>query len=120
MNGSTSFIIHASGQPVVIPNHLVDSTTMTAVYTVSGKTASLTVVIEGIVNASGVASIVDSYTGTASTSRSITLSATYDRFRITAYWTGGSNVSVSATLTSTGPGPTWSASSLVAVQNRPF
>lgn len=120
MNASTSFFLDQSGKPFSIQNHLVAASSLTAIYTITGAPATLTVVIEGMKNASGVAAIVDSYVGTANTTRTITLSDTFDWFRLTATWTGGKNVSVAASLTSTGPGPTWSASSLVAFQNRPF
>ena len=120
MNSATSFTLVQSGQPFVIPNHLVDTASITISYTIAGAPATLTIVVEGIVNASGVVAVLDTYTGTTNTTRTITLSATFDRFRFIATWTGGKNVSVGATLVSSGPGPTWSASTLPAVQNRPF
>ena|ERR1019366_2307737 len=119
MNSSTSFTISQSGQPFVVPNHLV-ATSIVINYVIAGAPDSLVISVEGIINASGDVAVLGSYSGTSNSSQTITLGATYDRFRVTATWTGGANVSVSGTLTSTGPGPTWSASSLPAVQNRPF
>ncbi len=120
MNGVKTFTLGSSGTPFVATNDLVAASSIGVVYTVAGAPATLTIVVEGIKNATGAVYVLDSYVGTTNTTRTITLNDTYDRFRVTAYWTGGSKVSVNASLSSTGPGPTWSASSLAAVQSRSF
>jgi len=120
VNSSTSFSLVQSGAPFVVPNHLVDATSISIAYVIAGAPLTMRIVVEGIKNASGAVAVLDSYVGTSNVSRSITLSDTYDRFKITAYWSGGKGVSLAATLTSTGAGPTFSTTSLSAVQSHSF
>jgi hypothetical protein len=119
VNSSISFTLSQSGSPFVVPNHLV-ATSIDIAYTVAGAPDSLSVVVEGLVSATGEVAVLDTYTDVVDTTRTITFSDPYDRFRVTSFWSGGVNVSVGAVLTSSGPGPTWSASTLPAIQNRPF
>jgi len=66
-------------------------------------------------NASGDVAVPDTYRGTTNTSRTISLSDTYDWFRLTAVWSG-SGVSVGESLPASGPGPSFSSSDLIAIQ----
>jgi len=120
MQSAISFTLTQSGFPFLIRNALADSSSITLVYTVSGAPTSLVITIEGIVAASGTVQVLDSYSGTANTTRTVNLSAVYDAFKISAIFGGGKNVSVAATLTSTGAGPTFSTTSLSAVQSHSF
>ncbi len=88
-----------------MPNGLVDTTSLSITYVIAGSPASLTITVTGVKNAAGECQLLDSYSGTTSTSRTINLTDTYDSFKLTAVWTGGSNVSVGAALSSTGAGP---------------
>jgi hypothetical protein len=118
MNSNIDFTLSASGQPFKIPNGVVASSggSLSIAYTINGAPAALTITVEGLKTATGDAGVLDSYVGTANTTRTINLSDTYDYFRVTATWTGGAHVSVGANMTSTGPGPTFSSTSLPAVQ----
>jgi hypothetical protein len=121
MDSKISFALQASGQPFKVPNGLLqNSGNLGAVYTVSGAPATLSIVVEGIKNAAGTVVLLDTYTGTTSTTRSIALSDTYDSFRVTAIWTGGLNVQVASVFTTTtGSGPTFSAAqNLVSIHTQ--
>jgi hypothetical protein len=120
MNSQTAFTLAASGQPFTVLNHLAAATSITIAYVIAGAPTSLVITIEGIQNSTGDVQVLDSYSGVSNTTRTVNLSAVYDAFKITATFTGGQNVSIGAILTSTGAGPAWSASSLPAIQNRPF
>jgi len=96
-----------SGQPVFVHNsvNIQSGGTLKAAYAVKGAPATLTVTVQGVKNATGDQIVLDSYTGTADTTRSISLTDTYDSFLVTAVWTGGtSSVGVNATISSTGAG----------------
>jgi hypothetical protein len=116
-SASSSFIL-GIGFSVLLQNHLLDASSLTVSYTITGAPASISIVVEGIVLANGGAStVLDTYSSTSNTSgRSINLTATFDWFRVTVNGAGGQNVSVSGSLASSGSGPTFSAAqSLVNV-----
>src|ERR1700722_16865621 len=94
-----------------------NTSSLTVNYVPSGSPAALTVTIEGIVNASGDVAVLDSYSGTTNTTRTVSLGGvSYDSFRFTASWTGGNNVSVGGSVASTGAGPQFNSNSLTAFQ----
>jgi hypothetical protein len=111
MQSVVQFSLPRSGIPFVVQNavNIQSGGSLSITYTVSGAPATLTITVEGCKNASGDVAVLDSYVGTANTTRAVSLSDTYDYFQITAVWTGGSNVNVSASLSFTGSGQTQTA-----------
>jgi hypothetical protein len=107
MNSTTSFTLSASGAPAMIPNgvNVASGGSISVSYTIGGAPATLTITIGGI-KASGDAAVLDSYTGTTNTTRTVNLSDTYTFFRVTAVWAGGQNVSVGSSVSTSGPGQT--------------
>jgi hypothetical protein len=121
-SASSSFVFAGPGVPVALQNHLLDTGSLTVNYTVAGSPATLSIVVEGIILADGGSvAVLDTYSTAASVSnRSISLnSVSYDWFKITASWTGGSNVAISGSMQSSGSGPTFSAAqNLVSVHTQ--
>jgi hypothetical protein len=121
-SASSSFVFAGPGVPVALQNHLLDTSSITVNYTVAGSPVTVSITVEGIILADGGSvALLDTYTGTTSVSgRSISLgSVSYDWFRITASWTGGSNVAISGSMQSSGSGPTFSAAqNLVSVHSQ--
>jgi hypothetical protein len=79
-----------SAAPLTIPN---DCGSLNAGfgYSITGSPATMSVVISGVITGSpGV--VLDTYTGTTSTTRTPTYSTPYDYFSVVATWTGGTNV----------------------------
>jgi hypothetical protein len=101
----SQFSLVQSGYPFSVQNFvaIANGGTLTAAYTISGAPASLTIVVEGVKN-TGQRLIVDTYSGTANTSRSISITDSYDYFVITPQWAGGNNVAVSVTMNFAGAG----------------
>jgi len=104
-----SIPIQQSGVPASIPNFLraISGGSVQFSYVVNGNPDSLTIAVMGYKNASGESPVLDSYTGTANTTRTISLTDTYDSFLVSATWTGGTNPNVVVTVTMTGSGPTF-------------
>lgn len=109
MQSVLSIPIVQSGQPVFIPNFLLtgSGSSIQFAYAVNGAPDSLTITVLGLKNASGESPVLDTYTGTTNTTRTISLTDTYDSFLVTATWSGGtSSVGVVVTVTATaGSGP---------------
>lgn len=101
----SQFSLLQSGYPYSVQNSVAIASggTLTATYTISGVPASLTIVIEGC-KVTGQHLILDTYTGTANTNRSISITDTYDYFLIMPTWGGGSNVAVTVTMNFSGAG----------------
>jgi hypothetical protein len=55
--------------------------------------------------------LLDTYSGTTNTTRVVSLSDAYDSFQITATWTGGNNVAISVSASSSRPGPSFQTQS---------
>ncbi len=92
-----------------------DSGSISVAYKISGAPTSLSVSVSGMKN-SQECELLDTYSGTTDTTRTITLSDNYTAFRFVAVFAGGQSVSVAASVTATGSGPTFSTTSLPAVQ----
>ncbi len=115
----TSFVLTQSGQPFNLPNgmNVASGGSLTVNYTPTGNPATLAIFIEGIKRATGECFLIDSYESTANAvARSVSLSDTFDSFRITPIWAGGSGVSVAASIAASGPGPSFDSTLLPAVQ----
>jgi len=106
MESIVAFSLALSGQPLLIPNSVqAGSGNLVLTYVVAGTPATLTIYVMGLVAASGDSVVLDAYTGTSGTTRTISLTATYDSFEVLAVWTGGaSDVGVSGTAQFTGAG----------------
>jgi hypothetical protein len=78
MNGSTSSTLSASGFPITNPNGVAAMLSIAVAYTVAGRPATMSITVEGISNANRDVGVLDTYTGTANTTRTINLTATYD------------------------------------------
>jgi hypothetical protein len=115
MQSVSQFSIVRSGYPFSVQNTvgIASGGAISITYTISGAPGSLTIQVEGCKNSIGVVALLDTYNGTSGTTRSISLSDTYDYFQITANWTGGNNVGVAVSMTIAGPGL-----SLTAVQQQ--
>jgi hypothetical protein len=105
MNSVQQFTLNESGQQQFIPNAVENSTSLQVNYVISGTTLTFSAAVMGILNATGETTVLDTYTGNASTTRTISLSQTFDAFLIVATWQE-SGVSALVTVTSIGPGPT--------------
>jgi hypothetical protein len=106
---STIFVLGCSGQPLTLPNSLLNSGNLTVSYTLSSLT-SATITVEGIQNANGVTDVLDTYTGATVSNRSVSLgSVTYDSFRFVATFAGSQQSAVSVSVSSTGNGAAFSA-----------
>lgn len=96
--------ISISGRSVAFTNS-INATVISVVETISGVPAAMSIATYGCYNASGCTALLDTYTGTTSTTRQVT-GPVYDYVTVAATWTGN-NVSVSITGTlSNGTGPT--------------
>ena len=113
MKSILNITIGNSGQFVFVPNpaQVLSGDTLQTAYTfyytgvnstLAGAPRSATISVQGVINATGDAVVLDTYTGTANTSRSISLSANYDSFILTGTWVGGYRVSVGCMVTSIG------------------
>ncbi len=111
MQSVSQFSLVRSGLPFTVQNsvNIASGGTISITYTVSGGPGTLTIIVEGCKNAVGDVAVLDTYIGTANTTRSISLTDTYDYFQITASWTGGNNVAVAVSMTIVGPGLTQTA-----------
>lgn len=109
---TTTFLLDVSGYPISIPNGTEDATSISLAYIVSGST-SVSISVEGVSLATG-SQVLDNHTG-GSTTRTISLSSTFDFFRVTGTWTG-SGVSVNGALSASGNGASFESSDLSAIQ----
>jgi hypothetical protein len=122
---STSFNLGAPGSSIVVQNSTFQASGNISVsYTIAGGSAVIT--LEGLSGTNTSASdwghqpnnggvLLDSYNG-ASVSRSVAVSTLFDSFRVT--WKSG-GAGVSGSLSTSGPGPTFSSENLPALQNWP-
>jgi hypothetical protein len=124
---SISFTLEASGQPINIPNGTFQQTgNITVSYTIAGGPTSMELFVEGINSPEtantdyghqpGTPTLLDSYVGTSNTTRTIALSALYDSFRVTAIYSGGTNVTVSGNLAASGAGAVFSSANIPSIQ----
>jgi hypothetical protein len=96
-----------SGAPVKFNNAVAGVTSLTIQYKVNGSPASLVIYLLGH-NSGEPDAILDTYSGTSSTTRTVSLSASFASFIVVALWTGGASaVYVHATMTVSGPGPSF-------------
>lgn len=109
-----SFQLNMPGQPFLISNmglQASNTSTLTIGYTILGAPSTISLSVEGLSNASGDVSVLDTYSTVSNTTRTITpLGATFDNFTVTGTWTGGTNVAVNATFSTTGAGASFSSS----------
>jgi O-acetylhomoserine/O-acetylserine sulfhydrylase-like pyridoxal-dependent enzyme len=109
-----SFQLNMPGQPFLISNmglQASNTSTLTIGYTIQGAPTTISLTVEGLSNAQGDVSVLDTYSTVANTTRTITpLGATFDNFTVTGTWTGGTNVMVNVTFTATGIGASFSSS----------
>jgi len=108
---------------VIVPNSTFQSSGNISVsYAIAGGSADIT--IEGLVGTNTSASdwghqansggvLLDTYSGASVSNRSVAVSALFDAFRVT--WQSG-GTGVSGSLSSSGPGPTFSSANIPAVQ----
>jgi hypothetical protein len=125
---SISFVLDASGYPRTIPNAVAQASgNLTVSYAVSGSPVSLTILLEGLSNPDtantysgaqpGSPTLLDTYSSTSSVSgRSVSVSQLFDSFRVTASWTGGNNVQIAVTLSTSGASTVFTSTSLSAIQ----
>lgn len=105
-SSSQTVQLNGSGQTIALPNSLTNTTTLSVQYVITGAPATVTLVVEGQTSL-GIINILDTYSTVANTTRSISLSGvTYTSFILAPLWTGGTNVSVTATVVSSGSGST--------------
>jgi hypothetical protein len=118
MNSTIQFSLTQSGYPFSVPNEMQNTGNLSVTYTPAGGPTSLSISIEGIVNSTGSVHVLDSFSGTTSTTRSVSLGGVlYDSFKFTPMFSGGNNVLIAANVTSSGAGEVFSSSSLPAVQS---
>ena len=114
MNNQTQLVLSQSGYFQTAKNESQDSGTLQAQYVVNGNPASLKVTVEGLLN--GDVAVLDTYTDTTSTTRSIALNGVaFHAFRFSAIF-APTNVSVAVSASTLGAGPTFNSDSLTAVQ----
>jgi hypothetical protein len=78
---------------------------------VNGAPGALTISVLGVIEATGDTLLLDSYSGTTNTTRTISLTESFDSFQVLAVWTGGSSsVGVSGTASFVGSGETFQGS----------
>jgi hypothetical protein len=108
MQTVVNITLDQSGKRVFIPNAVAVGSggSLQVTYQVNGAPASLTIIVMGTSN--GIDSVIDTYTGTSNTTRTISLPQTFDSFAAVGTWTGGSDVTVGVTATATGAGQTFS------------
>ncbi len=112
MQSTSQFSLVQSGYPFSVQNAVAIASggTLTVAYTVSGSPSALSIVVQGIKNASGNSVVLDTYVGTSGTTRTISLNDTYDSFTVTATWTDPTNkTSIAVSMTAAGPGQTQTA-----------
>jgi hypothetical protein len=128
---STQFVLTVSGSAAKVLNNVYQSSgNITVNYAIAGSPATMSIALEGVANPktggandygaqSGFAAVLDTYSSTSSVSnRTIALnSVQYDSFNIIATWTGGKNVTVTGSVQTSGPGPTWSSATLTGYQS---
>lgn len=112
-----NFFFDTSGQPLVIPNATNASGSLLVSYEFENLPASSQISIEGIIDAIG-ATVLDTYTDNVSVSNwSVALNGVqYDRWRIVATWSGGTEVIINGSLSAQGSGPEFSPADLSAIQ----
>jgi hypothetical protein len=122
---SVSFTLDQSNKPFQLQNGLLASTA-TVNYVITGAPATMAITVESLANQAGAdqnlemssnLGVLDTYSSTSNISgRSVTLTGTPTWLQFTANWTGGSDVMVTVTVTSSGAGPTYSNSTAPLVQ----
>jgi hypothetical protein len=110
MQAILKITLDESGKLFFVPNtvQILSGGSLSIAYVVNAAPATLSIIVMGVINATGDTIVLDTYTGTSNTTRTIALANNFDAFLITANWTGGANVTVGATITSTGSGPSYS------------
>jgi hypothetical protein len=110
MNSTSQFSLIQSGYPFSVQNSvgIASGGTLSITYTITGAPATLTLYVQGVKNASSPV-VIDTYIGTANTTRSISINDTYDYFVVLPQWTGGLNVTVTVTVSFGGSGQTQTA-----------
>lgn len=105
MQSTSQFSLVQSGYPFSVQNSIAIASggNLSVTYTISGSPSNLTITIEGVKN-SGTRVVLDSYSGVGNTSRSVSLSDSYDFFNFVPTWSGGTNVSIAVSVSMTGPG----------------
>lgn len=113
-----NFVLNTSGCPIRCANSTEagSGSTLTASYTLSYKTppTSVNLVIEGYKNGSGDVALLDNFSASIVTtpqSRSISLGDTYDLFIVTVTFNSGAGVTVAGSLSMSGAGQVFDASS---------
>jgi hypothetical protein len=89
-----------SGASVTFHPSLGALSSLSVAYTISGSPATFSAVVLG-----NNAANLDTYSGTASTVRTISVSGSYTSLAVQLSWTGGSQVSVGVRVTLTGAAP---------------
>jgi len=107
---TTNTTLTQSGLVVNVLNPVQNSTSLTVAYQVSGSPSAMTIALYGIDQFGGV-SLLDTYVGTSSTTRTVSVSSNYTTFQYVPTWTG-SSVLIVATLTISGTSPPFVGSAL--------
>jgi hypothetical protein len=108
-----SFQLNMPGQPFLISNmglQASNTSTLTIGYTIQGAPTTISLSVEGLLNAQGDVSVLDTYSSVSNTTRTITpLGATFDNFTVCGTWTGGTNVAVNVVFSTTGGGAAYAS-----------
>jgi len=110
MQSTSQFSLIQSGYPFSVQNSvgIASGGTLVITYTITGAPATLTLYVQGVKNASSPV-VIDTYSGTANTTRTISITDTYDYFVVLPQWTGGNNVTVTVNVSFSGAGQTQTA-----------
>src|SRR5580692_7409581 len=109
MQAILKITLDESGKVFFVPNtvQILSGGSLSVAYVINGAPATLSIIVMGVINATGDTIVLDTYTGTSNTTRTISLTNNFDAFLIAPTWTGGADVTVGATVTSTGSGQTY-------------
>jgi hypothetical protein len=106
MQASTTFEFTAPNDAIRIPNGTQASSSASCVvsYVLNGTPSAVSISVEGITaSQGGAATVLDVFTGTTNSGpRSISLSSTYDSFKIVGTWTAPEGFSVTGTFALSG------------------
>jgi hypothetical protein len=103
---SRSFELTESGKPESVTNDLAASSSISVNYRLHNSPSAMSLVVVGGFNNGAQQVVLDTYSGTTDTTRTVNFSQTYDYFQVVGTWTGA-NVRVFVTIQSTGPGPSF-------------
>lgn len=103
MNSQQKLTIQKTGTVIKINNALRAATSAVFAYTIKGVPATVNLIVQGVKNNGDIVSL-DTYTTVANTTRTVSLSDTYDFFYVFGAWTGGTDVSVDVVASLIGPG----------------